>query len=167
MCLWAIYIIPGSVHNYSCSRIGRLIVGLYKSLTDTWMWKLRLRPRSSFSGNICFEFAVLCLCSAEWIFLKNGQLLHSMEVGTTIFCLVCSHYYFADLNLHRVFANLSPDLQLQLYKNFLPLPSRIYCINITCICTVVINILYIYFSAKFYIHILANGFYFFWCIVFV
>ncbi len=49
-------------HIY-CSRIGRPIVGIYKSLTDTWMVKLGLRPCSSFSGNICFEFSVLCLCS--------------------------------------------------------------------------------------------------------
>jgi hypothetical protein len=31
MCLWAIYISPGSVH----SRVGRPILGIYKSLTDT------------------------------------------------------------------------------------------------------------------------------------
>ncbi len=33
----------------------------YKSLRDTWMWKLRLWQRNSFSGNICLEFSVLFL----------------------------------------------------------------------------------------------------------
>ncbi len=62
MCLWAIYIFPGSVHIFFCSRIGRPIVGIYQSLTETWMWKLGLRPHNSFFGNICFEFSVLSLC---------------------------------------------------------------------------------------------------------
>ncbi len=31
--LWAIYIFPGSV-------IGRPILGIYKSLTETWMWNI-------------------------------------------------------------------------------------------------------------------------------
>ncbi len=64
MCLWAIYIFPGSVHiHISSSRKGRPIVGIYNSLTDTWMWKLGLRPRYSFSGNIYFKFSVFFLCS--------------------------------------------------------------------------------------------------------
>jgi len=40
------------------------IVGIYKSLTETWMWKLGTRPYSFISGNICFEFSVHCICSA-------------------------------------------------------------------------------------------------------
>jgi hypothetical protein len=64
---------PRSVHKFPCSRIGRSIVGIYKSLTDTRMLKLKLGlwPRNSFSESICFEFSVLCLCSVE-----NAGLLH-------------------------------------------------------------------------------------------
>jgi hypothetical protein len=66
MCLWAIYIFPGSVLIFSCSRIGGPTVGIYKLRTDTWMWILGQRQRNSFSGNICFKFSVLGLCSAVW-----------------------------------------------------------------------------------------------------
>ncbi len=38
MYLWAIYIFPESVCLFSCSKIGRPILGINKSLTDTWMW---------------------------------------------------------------------------------------------------------------------------------
>ena len=39
------------------SKIGGPIVGIYKSLTDIWMQKLGMRPRSFISGKICFEFS--------------------------------------------------------------------------------------------------------------
>ncbi len=51
--------------HISSSRIGRPIVEIYKSVKDAWMWKLGLRPWYSFSGNICFEISVFCLCSAD------------------------------------------------------------------------------------------------------
>jgi hypothetical protein len=34
-----------------CRKICAPILRIYKSLTDTWMWKLGLRPRNSFFGN--------------------------------------------------------------------------------------------------------------------
>jgi hypothetical protein len=40
MCLWAIYIFPGSVHIFGCSKIDRPILEIYKSLTDIWLWEL-------------------------------------------------------------------------------------------------------------------------------
>ncbi len=64
MCLWAIYI-PRNGPHISFSRNCSSIVGIYNSLTDTWMWKLGLRPRYSFSGNICFQFSAFFLCSGE------------------------------------------------------------------------------------------------------
>jgi hypothetical protein len=75
LCLWAIYIYPGSVQIFSCSR---LIVGIYKIVHrhSTWIWKLRLRPRSFFSGNICFKYSVLCLCSGGCNF-KQTPALHA------------------------------------------------------------------------------------------
>ncbi len=48
--------IPRIGPHISSSRKGRPIVGIYNSLTDTWMWKLGLRPRYSFS--LHFFFAV-------------------------------------------------------------------------------------------------------------
>ncbi len=77
--MWAIYILPGSVHIFYYSRIGRPIVGIYKSLRDTWKWKLGLRPRSSFSRNICFNFLVLCLCSVETTLLGFALLFDSLS----------------------------------------------------------------------------------------
>ena len=67
MFLWAIYIFLRSVCLFCWREICGPILEIYKSLTDTWMWKLGLRPCNSFSGNICFKFSLLCLCS-EWSF---------------------------------------------------------------------------------------------------
>ncbi len=43
MCLWAIYIILWSVGLFCYSNMCGLILGIFKSFTDTWMWKLWLR----------------------------------------------------------------------------------------------------------------------------
>ncbi len=79
MCLWAIIYIP-RIGSHICLQqsIDRSIVGIYKSFTDTWIWKLGLWPRSSFSGNICFKFSVLVLCSAgKSTFLAESPLSYA------------------------------------------------------------------------------------------
>ncbi len=53
-------------HGENKALLVRLIVGIYKSLAVTWMWKLGTRPCSFISGHICFEFLVQCLCSVPF-----------------------------------------------------------------------------------------------------
>ena len=64
--------------HISCGRIGRSIVGIYKSLTDKRMWKLGLWQRNSFPGNICFKFSVLVLCNV--ILHLGGLAAHVHDV---------------------------------------------------------------------------------------
>ncbi len=59
--------------HISCSRMQIDCVNI-KISTDTRMWKSGLQPRNSFSGNICFEFSVLVLCSVDDN-TKNHRLL--------------------------------------------------------------------------------------------
>ncbi len=72
-----LYILRIGLH-ISSSRKGRPIIRIYNSLTDTWMWKLGLRPRYSFSGNICFKFSAVCPCSAGF------EPMTSCIAGTTL-----------------------------------------------------------------------------------
>ena len=69
-------------------EICRPILGLYKSLTDTWMWKLGLKPQYSFSGNICFKFSAFCLCSAAEGLPEHG-LDEDWWIGTCFRYCAC------------------------------------------------------------------------------
>ncbi len=52
MCLWANYLFPRWVSlPFLLEEICGSILGIYKSLTDTWKWKLGLRPRYSQKRN--------------------------------------------------------------------------------------------------------------------
>jgi hypothetical protein len=59
---------PQSQFRNSCV-CERFIYSQDRSVDRWWKyinhdtWKLGLRPRNSFSGNICIKFSVLCLCS--------------------------------------------------------------------------------------------------------
>ncbi len=57
-----IHIFPGSVCLFCCREICGPILGMYKSLTDTWMWKLGLRLRISQKRN---TFSLQMLVVAE------------------------------------------------------------------------------------------------------
>ncbi len=56
-----LYIFPRWVCLFCWRKyVGRLILGIYKSLKDTWMWKLGPRPRYSQKRNIKTEFPSQC-----------------------------------------------------------------------------------------------------------
>ncbi len=57
MCLWAIYIVPGSVY----SRLGRPIVGIYKSLKDAWSGNWDWDPIFLFWEYLFLNFGILSL----------------------------------------------------------------------------------------------------------
>ncbi len=65
--LWAIYIFPRSVSQFGCSKIGGLILGIYKSLKDVWIWNLGTRPRSLISENTYSNSNLLCsVCRVQY-----------------------------------------------------------------------------------------------------
>jgi hypothetical protein len=80
--------IPWSVCLFCCSQICGLILGIlgiYKSLTDTWMWKLGLRPRRKGIHNWDFR------CSAEtWESTEHfpafALLMYNFRRHPNIFC---------------------------------------------------------------------------------
>ncbi len=91
MCLWAIYMyIPRISLHISSSQTGRPIVGIYNSLTDTWMWKLGLRPRYSFLWEYLFQiFGILSLQCGKCAYMyirfqwKGGSAVFSRsEIGS-------------------------------------------------------------------------------------
>ncbi len=90
MCLWVIYIFR-SAHLYSCSRIGTQIVGIYKHDLGT-------RPRSSFPGNICFEFffSIAPLHCSVCHFASVLHIpCHAMGVGWILNRLKCLWWFAA------------------------------------------------------------------------
>ncbi len=82
MRLLAIYIFPESVQS---SRIGKPILGIYKTRTETWVWKLGMRPHNSFSGNACFEFSVLYLSSVATLTANTGSSSNANNVNIQLF----------------------------------------------------------------------------------
>jgi len=83
------------------------------------MWKLGLRPRYSFPGNICFEISVFCLCSvhdyAAYYFISTTNIISQLRIYRK------KYVYFNRKHLEPLYKNykttpdayLGQDLSLQ------------------------------------------------------
>jgi hypothetical protein len=73
-------ILTGFGHLFSCSRIGRPIMGILKSLTDTWMWKLKLRGRTvPFLGIFVLnsQYCLFAVHATHWLATRrSGAAAH-------------------------------------------------------------------------------------------
>ncbi len=82
---------------FPAAELGRLILGMYKSLTGIWMWKFVLRPHIFFSGNIFSNFLYcvlqgsnLDIHSIRCSLSRQFKLLNSWEWPSIFMYGACS-----------------------------------------------------------------------------
>ncbi len=88
-CICDLYIPTRSVHLFSSSRIGKSIVGIYISLTETWTKELGLRPRSSFLGIFVSNLVVLslqCIYLRMYCSVRYRSSIEKSEHSTCVCC---------------------------------------------------------------------------------
>ncbi len=82
--LWEIYLFPGSLCLFCYGKICGPILRLYKSLTDTRMWKLGLRPRNSQKRNASRGFLLQCKPHRPDFTLVTREKFTSVTVITSL-----------------------------------------------------------------------------------
>ncbi len=90
-CVCERFIYSQDLSTYFLQQNRQINRGIYKSLTDTWMWKSGLWPHNSFSENICLKFSVLVLCSLGWVRPETSvgssiKLIQLLKKFIRLFC---------------------------------------------------------------------------------
>ncbi len=90
-----IYIFPGTLCLFGCSKIGRSILVIHKSLTDTWMWKLEDRTLFfCFGNNLAEQYHF-------WEYI-NGNPTFIVDSHLPFICSWCSVSWFRIRNFSVV-----------------------------------------------------------------
>ncbi len=85
ICEWCTVYIPTIGLPILLEEICRPILGLNKSLTDTWMWKLGLRPCYSQKRNTLVGFSLQCIS----LWAKSGKSAVPQNIlVTTVQCIL-------------------------------------------------------------------------------
>jgi hypothetical protein len=79
------------------------------------MWKLGLRPRYSFSGNICFEISVFYLCSVHSLAGVVGGWPQSYDSTETLLLYIQYSLYVSSIYLPR-FTNCEVHFPIYISK---------------------------------------------------
>jgi hypothetical protein len=107
-----------------CSRIGRSIVGIYKSLTDTWMWKLAAQFL------FCeYLFPVFSIGSLQCMFLG----FFSSTFITVLFAQISLSIFIPYSPAFALFGAILISF-LTLYFSFSLLVSHLFFLSIPYIC---------------------------------
>jgi hypothetical protein len=100
---------------------------VYKSPTDTWMWKLGMRPLSFFSRKTCFEFSVLCLCTVAVKRIDVAEGLRLPFHHTLSLCAaMLNRIHEISNTLIRVFVNIATNFSCNIPKLAKTTELRIY-----------------------------------------
>ncbi len=81
MYLWAINIFSRSICLFGCSKIERPILGIYESLTDTWMWKFHFLEYINQNHTFILDSHWPFICSALGLFAHSVMRVNPAQHG--------------------------------------------------------------------------------------
>ncbi len=147
MCLWAIYIFPGSVHTFFCSIIARLtdcgntciyIAHIHMNV------EIETEAAQFLFWEFCLEFSVLCLCNVFSLLTRSDTLKDDFSLKLQYLCFLnllykifisLRHFYAFQISSFAILCRLRPSFLsylslLFLTHFFLPLPPSFLRISV-------------------------------------
>ncbi len=118
LCLWVIYIVPGSVHIFGCSKIDRLIMEIYKSITEIWLQELGDRTLL-----FCFGNKEAAQCTISCMGIRKWE--PDIYIGFSIRPFICSAPRSSSLGLNPDICHNFKNFKLATWANEWPTHSSL------------------------------------------